>query len=312
MPLGQWTLKWNQARYNHSTYGEELVAGILLLFSQSRLLGSSGIVWLCDQEPLKSCQKGPPPKKGKVKRWPTYLSQFRLTLHHIPDVKNELSDYISRSNFDAPSLLARALILLTERFSNAWTSSQTCLCVRLESSGAGIYSTISWKFKNTLHTLGTAFWPRVIDGRQGYHNNQYLFYEIGIVVPEARPDGWLQWCHLSSGHTGANRSVDFLRECFYSSLTMTEVRSRMQTIVDARGCHASKQSNSRDRGLIPSLPIPYCATSLLYVGFIHSLPNFGGYKSCLVVTCGLSRFTPVFPCSKNITGEQTVKMLIEQ
>ena len=86
----------------------------------------------------------------------------------------------------------------------------------------------------------------------------------------------------------------------------------MQTIVDACGCHASKQSDSRDRGLISSLPIPYCANSLLYVNFIHSLPRSGGYDSCLVVTCDLSRFTRVFPCNKKITGEQTVKLLVEQ
>ena len=53
----------------------------------------------------------------------------------------------------------------------------------------------------------------------------------------------------------------------------------MQTIVDACGCHASKQSDSRDRGLISSLPIPYCANSLLYVDFMHGLPRFGGYDS---------------------------------
>ena len=46
--------------------------------------------------------------------------------------------------------------------------------------------------------------------------------------------------------------------------------------------------------------------------FIHGLPRFGGYDSCLVVTCGLSRFTRVFPCNKKIKGEQTVKMLVEQ
>ena len=86
----------------------------------------------------------------------------------------------------------------------------------------------------------------------------------------------------------------------------------MQTIVDACGCHASKQSDSRDKGLIASLPIPYCAKSLLYVEFIHGLPRFGGYESCLVVTCGLCRFTRVFPCNKKVTGEQTVKMLVEQ
>ena len=130
-------------------------------------------------------------------------------------------------------------------------------------------------------------------------------------MPERRLDGCLQWSHLSSGDTGANGSVDFFRECFYSSPTLTELRSRMQTIVDACGCHASKQSDSRDRGSISSLLIPYCANCLLYVDFIHG-PRFGGYDSCLVVTCGLPRFTRVFPCNKKITGEQTVKMLVEQ
>ena len=168
------------------------------------------------------------------------------------------------------------------------------------------------EYKEILQTLSTSLEPRVIDGHQWYKNNQYLLHEDQIVVLEARLDGCLQWSHLSSGHTGANRSVDFFRECFYSSLTLTELRSRMQTIVDACGCHASGQSDSRDRGLISSLPIPYCANSLLYVDFIHGLPRFDGYDSCIMVTCGLSRFTRVFPCNKKITGEQTVKMLVEQ
>ena len=48
------------------------------------------------------------------------------------------------------------------------------------------------------------------------------------------------------------------------------------------------------------------------MGFINGLPRFRSYDSCLVVTCGLSCFTGVFPCNKKITGEQTVKMLVEQ
>ena len=131
-------------------------------------------------------------------------------------------------------------------------------------------------------------------------------------MPEARRDGCLQWAHLSSGHSGANRSVHFFRECFYCGLTLTELRSRMQTIVDACGCHASKRNDSRDRALISSLPIPLCTNSLLYADFLHGRPRFGGYDSYLVVTCGLSRFTCVFPCNKKITGERTVKMLVEQ
>ena len=74
---------------------------MLVLSSQSRLSGSNPIVWLCDQEPVKSFQKGPPAEKANLRRWWTYLSQIRLTVHHITGIKNEMSGYISRINFDA-------------------------------------------------------------------------------------------------------------------------------------------------------------------------------------------------------------------
>ena len=81
VPLGHWNWKWNQAGGNYSTYEQELLAGMLVLSSQARLLGSNPVVWLCDQEPVRSFQKGPPPEKAKLRRWWTYLSQLRLTVH---------------------------------------------------------------------------------------------------------------------------------------------------------------------------------------------------------------------------------------
>ena len=50
---------------------------------------------------MKTFQKGPPPEKAKLKRWWTYLGQFRLTVHHIRGIKNEMADYIFSYNFDA-------------------------------------------------------------------------------------------------------------------------------------------------------------------------------------------------------------------
>ena len=70
------------------------------------------------------------------------------------------------------------------------------------------------EYKEILQLLSTGLEPCVIDGHQWYKENQYLFYEDPFVVPEARLDGCLQWSHLGSGHTGANRSVGFFRECF--------------------------------------------------------------------------------------------------
>ena len=100
VPLGHWNWKWKQARGKYSTYEQELLAGMLVLSSQSRLLGSNPVVWLCNQEPVRTFQKGAPSDKARLRCWWTYLSQLRLSLHHIQGVKNECADYISRNNFD--------------------------------------------------------------------------------------------------------------------------------------------------------------------------------------------------------------------
>ena len=148
-----------------------------------------------------------------------------------------------------------------------------------------------------LQTLSDGLEAHLKDNDRWYKDSQYLYYADRIVVPEARLDSCVHCAHLSSGHTGGNRSVDFFRECFHSRLTLTELRSRMQSIVDSCGYHASKQSASRDQGRISSLPIPSCANSLFYVDFIQGLPRFGGCDNCVVVICGLSRFIRAFPCS---------------
>ena len=174
MPLGHWNWKWNQARSNCSTYDQEVLAGMLLLLSQFQLLGSNPIVWLCDQEPVKSFQKGPPPEKAKLKRWWTYLSQFRLTVHHIPGIKNELSDYISRNNFDA--LLDESSEALPKGAFQRMDV-QPVLSMRtagiLEGRSLTDYQS---EYKEILQTVSTVLEPRVTDGHQSYKNNQYLFY----------------------------------------------------------------------------------------------------------------------------------------
>ena len=41
------------------------------------------------------------------------------------------------------------------------------------------------EYKVILQTLSTRLKPRVIDGPRWYRNDQYLFHEDRIVVPEA-------------------------------------------------------------------------------------------------------------------------------
>ena len=206
-------------------------------------------------------QMGPLPKTANAKVWWTYLSQFRLTVHHIQGRKNERADYISRDNFHA--LLGESSEALAketfERMDNQLDLSMRTAGV-LEGSGLSDYHA---EYKCVLHSLSDGLEAHLIDVERWVNDNQYLYYKDRIAVPEARLEGCLQWAHLSSGHTGCNRSVDFPKERFYSGLTCVELRARMQSIVDSCSCHATKQSKSRDRGLVSSLPI-LCANSLLY------------------------------------------------
>ena len=203
VPLGSWNWKWNQARSNYSTYDQELLAGMLVLSSQSRLLGTNPIVWLCDQEPVKTFQKGPPTEKAKLKRWWTYLSQFRLTVHHIQGIKNEMANCISRNNFDA--LLGESSEALAKE---AFQRMDVQLDLSMRTAGV----LEGWSLRHyhaeyrcVLNSLSDGLEARLIDGDRWYKDNQFLSYEDRIVVPEARLDGCLQWARLSSGHTGCNR-----------------------------------------------------------------------------------------------------------
>ena len=42
---------------------------------------------------------GEPPQQERLKRWWVFLAQFELKILHIPGIKNELADFISRNNF---------------------------------------------------------------------------------------------------------------------------------------------------------------------------------------------------------------------
>ena len=112
---------------------------------------------------MKSFRKGPPPEKAKLKRWWTYLSQFRLTIHHIPGIRNELSDYISCNNFDA--LIGESSeALAKEAFQRM--DVQLDLSIRtagiLEGWSLTYYQS---EYKEILQTLSTGLGPRVIDGQ---------------------------------------------------------------------------------------------------------------------------------------------------
>ena len=122
------------------------------------------LLFAADQEIVKSFHKGPPPEKAKLKQWWTYLSHFRLTVHHIPGIKNELSDYISRNNFDA--LIGESSEALAKE---AFQRMDVQLDLSMRTAGileGWSLTNYQSEYKEILQTLSTGLEPRVIEGHQ--------------------------------------------------------------------------------------------------------------------------------------------------
>ena len=153
---------------------------MFVLCPQSQLLGNNPIASLCDQERLKTFQRGPPPEKMKLKRWWTYLSSFNLTVNHTQGIKNDTAGYTSRNNFHA--LLGESLEALAR-------AALQRMDVRLDLSmrTAGVLEVWSLgdyraEYQCVLNSLSDGPEARLIDGDRWNRDNQYFYHEDRIVI----------------------------------------------------------------------------------------------------------------------------------
>ena len=177
VPLGHWNWKWNQTRGNYSTYEQELLPGMLVLSSLSGLLASNPVVWLCDQEPVRTFQKGPPPK---LRRWWTYLSQLRLSVHHIQGVKNECADYISGNSFD-DIIGARSEELAKEAFSRMDVHLDLNMTMIRPLDGLRQVKYLK-EFGDIYKRMEKRLEPVLVSQEQWKRDKTYIWHEDRIVV----------------------------------------------------------------------------------------------------------------------------------
>ena len=131
------------------------------------------------------------------------------------------------------------------------------------------------------------------------------------MVPSDRVPALLKWTRECSGHVRADRTLRLFKQCIHTTWSDDQLRKTLQPIVDKCPCRSCKPGDIRDRGHYSALPIPHGANSVLYVDYTE-MPKFGGYDFALVVTFGFTRFTRDFSCTKHITGEETIKIPLEE
>ena len=152
----------------------------------------------------------------------------------------------------------------------------------------------------------------LIDGRMFYRTDQELLHETKRMVIKSKLEKVLQWCHDVNGHPGSERTVLFFSKHFYSDLPKKDLMVIAKKICDhCEVCLKSKPNAASDRGLISGLPIPQIANDTLFIDFI-SMDSHNEFNYVLTMVDSLTKFSKFVPCSKNISGEETLRIFLKE
>ena len=124
------------------------------------------------------------PEKAKLRRWCTYLSQLRLSVHYIQGVKNECADYISRNNFD-DMIGARSEELAKEVFSRMDVHLDLNMTMIRPLDGLQQVEYLK-EFGDIYKPLQKRLEPALVNQEQWKRDRTYLWHEDQIVLPRNR------------------------------------------------------------------------------------------------------------------------------
>ena len=306
VPLGHWNGKWNAARSHYHTYEQELLAGVLVLASQHRILGTNSITWLCDQDSVKYFMERPPPDGKRLRPWWVYLTQLLLATFHIRGIKTELCDYLPRNRFDS---LVRTDTGMMAQEAFAKIDQHLDLFTRKEKLTPWSMKDLTANYSDILDQLMLGS-SKILDGVQWSRMSTHLYREDLICVPKDYEETMLEWSHKTDGHPGLERTLWFFQKYFFPKSSDASLKKILSKIIAECPCTKATTNTAADRGEARNLPIPNQMNSILYVDFLES-PRFAGHGVALLVMDGFSCYSGVFPLTKKLDGEGVLQEIFK-
>ena len=231
-----------------------------------------------------------PPLNPRLRRWFCFLSQFKLKFVHLPGLKNEWCDWLSRHVFDEKyGLYFERLV------QDAFERMDTQLDLHLK-----VLSMEIQKFPFPLQYEKSEFaslWQKleewkteVIEDSQWFKAKEKMFCERKLAIPHEIIPLLAQWLHRNHGHPAAEKTLWSFLKHFHSSLPRKDLLGLFKNVLGGcETCLLSKTSTQVDRGLLGSLSIPPLCNDVIYLDFV-ALDEFNSFDYALGIVDGLSRF----------------------
>ncbi len=276
-PCSFFSRSLSSAERNYDVGNRELLAVKLALEEWRHWLEGSKhpfIVWT-DHKNLSYLQQAKRLNPRQA-RWALFFTRFNFVISYRPGSKNVKADALSRQYDCAQRNRSPELIIPKKRILAPIRRSIED-CVREALHGAYIPDEVP---------TGCLFVPK----------------ETRLEV--------LQWGHTSplAGHSGMERTLDFVQRRFWWPEMLRDVRSFVQA---CPVCAQQKSSNQRPAGLLHPLPIPQRPWSHISMDFITGLPVSEGNSVVLVVVDRFSKAAHFIALPKLPSAKDTAEIVLQ-
>ena len=192
-----------------------MLAGVLTLAANFRMVANLPLVWLTDNEALTKFLDQEPPLNRRQRRWYVYLSQFPMKIYHLPGAKNELTDFMSREL--AEQTIGCPLDELAQKaFTRMDAQLDLCLDTLFNLSALIVIGPDDYR-NSEFSELWNRLTPNLsqrLDGWLFFRTDQKIFRETKVLVPQSRINEVLMKIHESHNHPGVVRTIFVLFAIF--------------------------------------------------------------------------------------------------
>mgnify|MGYP000532974220 FL=1 len=315
-PVAFYSRKFTAPEINYPVYDKELAA-IISAFTEWRpyLAGAQHrIQVLTDHKNLIYFTTSRTLNRRQA-RWSSFLADYDFEILFRPGVQHGKADALSRR----PDFALRP-------GDDAYSQQSHCL---LRPDQLQMFATCMLHDDSLLNEIATATvsdpFAKEIMGRindpspdmKSSYLNQFttrdglLYRNHLLYVPEGScRTRVLQNCHDDplAGHFGVTKTLELLSRGFWWPQPWKFVKEFIKT---CDVCARSKMPHHRPYGLLHPLPIPRRPWVSLSMDFITDLPLVGGHDTVLVIVDRFSKMAHFVPCSKTISGEETVDLFLK-
>ena len=315
-PVAFYSRKFTAPEINYPVYDKEL-ATIISAFTEWRpyLAGAQHrIQVLTDHKNLIYFTTSRTLNRRQA-RWSSFLADYDFEILFRPGVQHGKADALSRR----PDFALRP-------GDDAYSQQSHCL---LRPDQLQMFATCMLHDDSLLNEIATTTvsdpFAKEIMGRindpspdmKSSYLNQFttrdglLYRNHLLYVPEGScRTRVLQNCHDDplAGHFGVTKTLELLSRGFWWPQPWKFVKEFIKT---CDVCARSKTPHHRPYGLLHPLPIPRRPWVSLSMDFITDLPLVGGHDTVLVIVDRFSKMAHFVPCSKTISGEETVDLFLK-